>query len=91
MSPNPRLGRSEFPFGIVYVCPRCGEAWGHIKVQLNRYRPRTRLCTEHGGGFLMPFDRHFFDFPAAMLRREVSLISSFEGNYDTALLTGGAA
>jgi len=88
---NPRLGNSEFPFGIIYVCPRCGDAWGKVRVSLTRFYPRARMCTEHGGGFLMPFDTSFFEFPRAMLKREISLIVSYEGDYDIALLTGGAA
>src|SRR5690606_9310816 len=36
----------------VYVCPICGDAWGHSGPELDdvRYLPSTRCCREHGDG-----------------------------------------
>ena len=50
-------GQVYTPYSVVYVCPRCAHAWGHIfnDERPNNYRVCPRECEIHGCGFLLPY------------------------------------
>jgi hypothetical protein len=70
---EPRRRGSGWPHSSVYVCPKCGSAWGRVQVELSGWLPRSRLCSKHGPGLLFPSDPwgQFTWFPLEMLRNDI--------------------
>jgi hypothetical protein len=66
------FGLESQPFGTVYVCPVCGDAWGKVEIDGCSYIPQRRHCPKHGPAYLLAWrDLYDYDDGNLHLPREV--------------------
>ena len=85
-------GTKHVPHSVVYVCFKCGEAWGKISVDdpISRHFALPRLCPNHGPGFLGHRKETLYKPPMEVMKRELDLMRlNPTVDYESHLGTGG--
>ena len=73
---------------IMYFCKDCGRVWA--KVDTDQYWIAVqRKCPDHGPGFLAKYKDKRYALSEEALKREIDLMLSYQGDYETYLITGG--
>jgi hypothetical protein len=78
----PWWGDCGKPPSLLLVCPECGEVWGRVIVEGQKWLPITRPCGKHptrgaadkiGGSFIANWKADFEELPPEVPRYELEI------------------